>query len=100
MIQLTSKQRAFLLSAASTEKALIQVGKDAVTPAVTDAVAEALEARELVKVGVQKSCVADLREIADLLAERTRSAVVRVIGRKIILYKQHKDPEKRIRIPM
>ena len=100
MQNLTSKQRAFLMSLASSEKAVIQIGKDSVTPAVTEAVEEALAAREIVKVGVQKTCPDDLRDIAEILSERTRAAVVQIIGRKIVLYRQHRDPEKRIRIPV
>ena len=100
MTALTSKQRAFLMSAASKEKAIIQIGKDELTPSVTEAVDEALAAREIVKVGVQKNCAEDLRALSVKLAERTHSLVVQVIGRKIVLYRQHLDPEKRIRIPM
>ena len=100
MNDLTSKQRAFLMSIASKEKAVIQIGKDALSPSVTDAVDEALAAREIVKVGVQKTCPGDRHEIAAMMGERTHSVVVQVIGRKIVLYRQHKDPEKRIRIPM
>ena len=100
MTALTSKQRAFLMSLAASEKAIIQIGKDSVTPAVTASVDEALTAREIVKVGVQKTCADDLRDIAEVLADRTRSTVVKIIGRKIVLYRQHKNPEKRIRIPV
>ena len=63
MNDLTSKQRAFLMSIASKEKTVIQIGKDALSPSVTDAVDEALAAREIVKVGVQKTCPGDLHEI-------------------------------------
>ena len=37
----------------------------------------------------------DPKDIANVLAERTRSEVVQVIGRKIVLYKPAKDEEKR-----
>ena len=36
----------------------------------------------------------DPKEIAETLAERTRSQVVQVIGRKIILYKESKENKK------
>ena len=40
----------------------------------------------------------DPREIATVLAERTHSEVVQVIGKKIVLYKENKD-HKKIELP-
>ena len=37
--------------------------------------------------------------MAEILAERTRSQVVQVIGRKIVLYKEGKDDKKKIVLP-
>ena len=42
-----------------------------------------------------KNCMDDGNEIASVLAERTQSQVVQVIGKKIVLYKQAKDEKKR-----
>ena len=74
---------------------IFQIGKGSVTPELTAAVAEALEARELIKLTVLKNCMDDGNSIAQVLAERTRSEVVQVIGKKIVLYKQAKDEKKR-----
>ncbi len=42
----------------------------------------------------------DPKEIAVLLAKDTRSEVVQIIGKKIILYKQADEPKKRkIQLP-
>lgn len=90
MIQ-TSKQRAYLKSLASTENSIFQIGKSAVTPEVTESVAEAFNNRELIKLTVLKNCEMSPAEAANTLAERTRSEVVQVIGRKIVLYKENKD---------
>ena len=40
------------------------------------------------------NCADDPREIAQMVAERTRSQVVQVIGKKIVLYKESKDNKK------
>ena len=74
---------------------IFQIGKSSVTPELTAAVAEALEARELIKLSILKNCLDGGREIASILAERTHSEVVQVIGKKIVLYKQAKDEKKR-----
>ncbi len=92
---MTSKQRSYLKGLAMNTDAIFQIGKSSLTPEITAAVAEALEARELVKISVLKNCADDEREIAEMLAERTRSQVVQVIGKKIVLYKPAKDESKR-----
>lgn len=84
---MTSKQRAYLKGLAMNLDPVFQIGKASLTPEVTQAVAEALEARELIKITVLKNCLDDGRSIADVLAERTHSQVVQVIGRKIVLYR-------------
>ena len=69
------------------------------TPELTGAISEALEARELIKISVLKNCADDPKELSSLLAERTRSQVVQVIGKKIVLYKEGKDKNKKIELP-
>ncbi len=96
---MTSKQRAFLKSLAMKEDPVVQIGKAGLTPDVTEACLEALDARELIKVGVLQSCEEDLRSMAVLLGERTHSQVVQIIGRKIVLYKEGKNEKKKIILP-
>ncbi|MDO4614055.1 MAG: ribosome assembly RNA-binding protein YhbY [Lachnospiraceae bacterium] len=96
---MTSKQRAYLKSLAMKMDALFFLGKASLTPEITNSVEEALAARELIKVGVQKNCADDPRELAEILAERTHSEVVQVIGKKIVLYREGKDDKKKITLP-
>ena len=91
---MTSKQRAYLKGLAMTMDPIFQIGKARVTPENVAASAEALEKRELIKISVLKNCFDDPKEIAEVVAERTRSQVVQVIGKKIVLYKPaKKDPK-------
>lgn len=91
---MTSKQRAYLKSLAMNEDTIINIGKSSLTPEICTAVEEALDKRELVKIGVLKNCIDDPKAIAQAMAERTRSQVVQVIGKKIVLYKpRKKDPK-------
>lgn len=92
---MTSKQRSYLKGIAMTTEPIFQIGKSSVTPELTAAIAEALEARELIKITVLKNCLDDGKSIAQVLAERTRSEVVQVIGKKFVLYKPAKDESRR-----
>ncbi|HIY56269.1 MAG TPA: ribosome assembly RNA-binding protein YhbY [Candidatus Dorea merdavium] len=96
---MTTKQRAYLKSLAMTMEPIFQVGKNSITPELVGAVSEALAARELIKISVLKNCADDPKELAQILAERTRSQVVQVIGKKIVLYKEGKDKNKKIQLP-
>ncbi|MBQ9606025.1 MAG: YhbY family RNA-binding protein [Lachnospiraceae bacterium] len=72
---------------------IYQIGKESLTTEIVKGLDDALEARELIKVSVQKNCEDDVRSIADTAAERTRSAAVQVIGRKFVLYRPAKKPK-------
>ena len=91
---MTSNQIDYLKCLAMTMDAIFQFGMNSLTPENTAAIAEALEARELIKISVLNNCADDPREIAQMVAERTRSQVVQVIGKKIVLYKESKDNKK------
>ena len=94
MVELTSKQRAYLKSLASNLNPVFQIGKGSVTPEITEAVGECFNNNELIKLNVLKNCDNDAREIAQVIADRTHSTVVQVIGKKIVLYKPFKENQK------
>lgn len=96
---ITSKQRAYLKGLAMTMDPILQLGRGGLTPENTASVDEALAARELIKINVLQNCLEDSRQMAETLAERTRSQVVQVIGRKIVLYREGKDDKKKIVLP-
>jgi RNA-binding protein len=50
--------------------------------------ADALAARELIKVHVLENSLLGIREAAEELAEKTNSQVVIVIGNRFVLYKR------------
>jgi len=91
---MTTKQRAYLKGLAMNIEPIFQIGKSSLSPELTKAVSEALEARELIKISVLNNCMDDPRELAQMLAERTNSQVVQVIGKKIVLYKESKTKKK------
>ncbi len=92
---MTSKQRAYLKGLAMDTTAILQIGKSGLTPDVTKSVDEALEARELVKLHVLKNCDEEGLSMGQMLAERTHSQLVQVIGNMIVLYRPAKQENKR-----
>ena len=91
---MTSKQRSYLKGLAMNIDPVFQVGKSSITPEYTEAILEAFNTKELIKISVLKNCLDDPRMIAQTLAERTGSQFVQVIGKKIVLYKpDKKDPK-------
>lgn len=91
---MTSKQRAYLKGLAMDIDPIFQIGKASLTPEITDAVSECFNKRELIKISVLKNCIDDPRIIGEAIAERTRSELVQVIGKKIVLYKPDRDNPK------
>ena len=87
---LNSKQRAYLMKMASSISPIFQIGKSSLTSEIIEAVDAALEKRELIKISVLKNCADDPKELSEMLAERTRSQVVQVIGKKIVLFRVSK----------
>ena len=91
---LTGKQKRFLRAQAHHLDPIFQVGKGGINEQLIKQVDEALEARELIKVSVLKNCADDPREIAAVIGERTRSEVIKVIGKKMIFFRQAKKNSK------
>ncbi len=97
---MTTKQRAYLKSIAMTTDPIFQIGKSSMTPSLVAAIDEAITARELIKISVLQNCMDDPKELAQIVAERTRSQVVQVIGKKIVLYREGKNEKKKIILPV
>jgi RNA-binding protein len=98
-VPITPKQRAHLKSLAHHLKPVVQVGKDGVTEQTVQALEDALNTRELLKVKVLEAAPMDVREGGAALADRVPGAeVVQTIGRVAVIYRAH--PEKpEIRLP-
>ncbi len=90
---MTSKERAVLKARAMKIDSIFQIGKSSLSPAQVEAIRSALQARELIKVSVLKNCADDPAELAEVIAQRTGSQVVQVIGKKIVLYKKNAKRE-------
>lgn len=91
---MTSKQRAYLRSMATTMQPIFQVGKGEISENMTTQIGNALEARELIKVKVLENSLYTAREAAEIIAEETESEVVTVIGNKFVLYRESEKHKK------
>ena len=87
---MTSKQRSYLKSLAMNLEPIFHIGKASLTDEIVDALKEALEARELIKIGVLKNCTDDIKEIANAIATHTDSELVQIIGKKLMSRKKER----------
>ena len=93
---LTSKQRAKLRSMAQSYEPIFFIGKSGLSDEIINQLENAINARELIKLGVQENCEYSAREAADLIAPKLGADVVAVIGRKFVLWRRSTDPKKRV----
>lgn len=91
---MTSKQRAYLRSLATSMQPIFQVGKGEISENMTEQISNALEARELMKVKVLENSLYTAREAAEIIAEETGAEVVTVIGNKFVLYRESEKHKK------
>lgn len=92
---LTGKQRSYLRKLGQQLEPLVYIGKNDITDTVIDQMDDLLSSRELVKAKLQESSSLDTKEAANEMARLTDAEFVQAIGRKFVLYRQARDPEKR-----
>ena len=91
---ISTKQRAYLRSLANTEKAIMQIGKEGITENLLKTVADALEAREIVKLSVLETCAYTPKECMQILQSALHCEAVQVIGRRVVIYKESVEKRK------
>lgn len=91
-LKLTSKQRAKLRGMANTLETILQIGKGGINENTVRQVADALTARELIKIRVLENSLYTAKEAAAELAEACDCIVVQILGTRITLYRP--NPEK------
>jgi RNA-binding protein len=94
---ITSKQRAKLRAMGHDLDTIFQIGKIGITEETCKQIANALEARELIKVRVLENSGYTAKEAASVLAEEVECDVVSCVGTRFILYKESAK-KKRIEI--
>ena len=92
---LTGKQRSKLKSIANGLSPAASIGKAGLTPTIIKTIDEYLTANELIKCSIQQGIELDAKEIGNQVAKEINAEFVQAIGRRFVLYRQAKDPEKR-----
>ena len=91
---MTTKQRAALRSMGAVMEPVLHIGKEGITPTVIKQCWDALEARELIKVQVQKNAPYTAREACEALCERVHAEPVQTIGSRFTIYRQARENSK------
>ena len=85
---LDSKQRKYLSGLGQKLDPVFQIGKNGIEGAVIGELSDVLDARELIKVSVNRNCEYSAREVADVLASELAAYTVSCVGSKIVLYRR------------
>lgn len=92
---ITSKQRSYLKSMASNINTIFQIGKGGITNEICFQLSNAMEARELIKIKLLETCPTNIKEAANIIADKTGAEVVQTIGTKIVLFKVSSNEKNR-----
>ncbi len=77
---------------------IFQVGKGGITDEMCTQIANALEARELIKARVLENSGYTAKEAANEIADKIECDVVSCVGSRFVLYKES-EKKKRIELP-
>lgn len=92
---MTTKQRAALRSMGAVMEPVLHIGKEGITPTVIKQCWDALEARELIKVQVQRNApYGQAREACDELCEKVHAEPVQVIGNRFVIYREAREDSR------
>lgn len=90
---LNPRQKAQLKSLANPISQRYLLGKAEVDEGFLMLIDKALEAKELIKVGLLQNAASTPQEVAHILETRLRADIVQIIGRVIVLYRRsQKNP--------
>jgi len=97
MSKLSNTQKRHLKGLAHDLKTVVMIGDKGLTQPVFEEIKIALEAHELIKIGIRADTKEDRNQIIDNIVNRTHAAKVQTIGGKLVIFKPSKD--EKIAIP-
>lgn len=86
--KLTTKQACILRGDGHHLNPVVLIGKDGVTPGLCAATSDALDSHGLIKIKVSENAPGERRELVAALAGQLGAALVQVLGRTALLYRE------------
>jgi RNA-binding protein len=90
-LKLTSKQIRYLRAQGHHLDPVAIIGQAGLTENVVSSIEDVLTAHELIKIKILSSTAANRHDIAQKVGEATGAAVVQVLGKTILLYRENED---------
>ena len=99
--ELSNAQKKYLRKLGHDLSPIVYIGKEGLAPSVIEAIDVALESRELIKVKIINTTKISKHEAADIIPGKTRSLLVLLIGKTLLLYRANPSRKKseQIRLP-
>ncbi len=91
---LTNVQKKFLRKLGHNLKPVVYIGKEGLTDTVVSAIKEALHFHELIKVKIINTDKISKHQAAELIPAQTKSLLVQLIGKTLLIYRQNKKKKK------
>ena len=98
---LTNAQKKFLRKLGHGLSPVVYIGKEGLSETVVAAIDEALDFHELIKIKIVNTDKISKHEAADQVPEVTRSQLVQLIGKTLLIYRRNNKKKKheQIRLP-
>lgn len=100
-VSLNTKQKQYLKGLAHNLNPFVQIGKEGLSERVIETIVHELEHHELIKVKIGNNSGLEKHETAEAVSTSSKSAMVQLIGKTIVLYRPNpkRPKEKRINLP-
>jgi RNA-binding protein len=96
-MSLTEKQKRYLRGLGNRLKPIVLIGQHGIDESVLSAITNAVATHELIKIKLLESYAGNRQSAAEELALKTKTELVQVLGKTILLYKSAEKPK--IQVP-
>ena len=98
---LTGKQVRVLRGLGHHLSPKVMIGRQGITDHIIASAEAVLVVDELIKIKLSSNSEVDRQQAAVVIAERTKSSIVQVLGKTILLYRENKEKKaaKKIQLP-
>lgn len=90
-MELKTKHKKLLKSLGHDIHPVVNIGKSNITENIVKKVEKELELHELIKIKIQTGATISTKEIAEELAAKTKSQIIKIIGFTALLFKRNEE---------